>query len=368
MRILHVAESVMGGCGTYLNQLVPLQLADPEISGVRIIVPAHHASQVDRLPQDMIRHFESSGRSIGALRVLAATLRHETREFRPDIVHLHSSFAGLVGRLTPLPGRPRIVYCAHGWGFDIGGGDGSGITRRIAATVERWLSTRADRIIAISDYERQRGIDIGIRADRLTTVKNGIGDIAAPLAANAGATGARSGPRRLLFIGRLDRQKGIDLLIEALRPLGEAVSLRVIGASVVGDTTADFPPAANVKMLGWRNEADIVHELAQADLVVIPSRWEGFGLVALEAMRAGRAVVASRVGGLPEVVEDGVTGVLIKPGDVSALRDAVLSLDDRQLATMGSAGRDRFLKLFTNRRLADEMTAHYRACLAGASC
>jgi len=354
MRILHIAESVKGGCGTYLNQIVPCQLADPETAELRVIVPEAHRTQMDAIPEDILRCFASHGRSIGAMMALSQTIRAEVRDFRPDVIHLHSSFAGLVGRiiLRTIPTRPRIIYCAHGWGFDI---QGSAVKQKVAATVERILAPFADTIVAISDYERQRGIDIGIAPHRIVTVANGVADLGPP------SPPAVGNPRRILFIGRLDKQKGFDTLIEAVRPLDGKVALGVVGASVVGDQSPIADRPDNVTPLGWMNEAQIQRELASAMLVAVPSRWEGFGLVALEAMRAGRAVIASKVGGLPEVVEDGVTGLLIPPDDPVALRSALIELSDDALIAMGAAGRARFLDGFTIGRTVAELKALYRA-------
>jgi glycosyltransferase involved in cell wall biosynthesis len=117
-------------------------------------------------------------------------------------------------------------------------------------------------------------------------------------------------------------------------------------------------------MLGWCNDKQIREQLAWADCVVIPSRWEGFGLVALEAMRAGRAVIASNVGGLPEVIDPGVTGWLVPPDDPSALRATLLSLGDEQLAAAGAAGRRHFVQRFTIERTADALLAVYRQAIA----
>lgn len=356
MRILHVAESVKGGCGTYLNQIVPCQLTDPETAELRVIVPEAHRAQMEAIPAEILRCFASSGRSISAMAALSRTLRTELRDFRPDIVHLHSSFAGVVGRivLRTIPARPRIIYCAHGWGFDI---QGSAIRQKIAATVEHVLAPFADRIVAISDYERQRGIDIGIDPLRIVTVANGIADLPPPPPPPL----ASEGPRRVLFIGRLDKQKGFDMLIEAVRPLGDKIALGVVGASVVGDQSRIGELPDNVSLLGWMNEAQIQQELAKALLVVVPSRWEGFGLVALEAMRAGRAVIASDVGGLPEVVDNGLTGLLIPPENPEALGTALTETSDDQLIAMGAAGRARFLERFTIGRTVGELKALYRA-------
>ena len=106
----------------------------------------------------------------------------------------------------------------------------------------------------------------------------------------------------------------------------------------------------------------------RAEIVVVPSFGEGFGMVALEAMERGRAVIASAVGGLPEIVEDGRTGLLVSAGDADALGGAIRGLagDPARAAGMGAAGRARALEHFSQERCTDRIEAIYRAALAGA--
>ncbi|MET1754401.1 glycosyltransferase [Novosphingobium sp. RD2P27] len=357
MRILHVAESVKGGCGTYLDQLVGAQLADSAIQNVHAIVPDAHVSQLANIPLERLTLFRSQGRSPASLMALWRAVQQVTQTFRPDCVHLHSTFAGAIGRLGFASRRPRpsIVYCAHGWAFDM---EGSAARRTIMASAERALAFGCEGIIAISGHERRRAIEVGIAPERIVTVLNGIVDLPPPPPPRPGSV------RKVLFIGRLDRQKGIDVLLSAIDGLHDRVSLRIIGASVVGDQALTHSPRAGVDLLGWCDEAGIQEELAWADCVVVPSRWEGFGLVAVEAMRAGRAVIASKAGGLPEVIEDGVTGWLVRPEDPAELRSVLLSLSHAQLVDAGAAGRQRFVRRFTIDRTTTALNAVYTQAIA----
>lgn len=366
MRILHVAESVKGGCGTYINQLVRAQLADPAIESVQVVLPDAHVVQVPDIPRSSRTLFSSNGRSLRSLHALWRTTKRELVEFRPDCVHLHSTFAGVVGRtgMTLQRSRPPVVYCAHGWAFDM---PGSSLKRGAMALAERAMSHGCEGVIAISEYERTRGIAVGIAPKRIVTVLNGMAD--APLSQAADMLAPiterpANAPRRILFIGRLDRQKGVDVLLAALDGLADKVVLRIVGSPVVGDQLVLGCERSGVTMLGWCDDARIRQELAWTDCVVIPSRWEGFGLVALEAMRAGKPVIASAVGGLPEVVEAGVTGWLVPPDDPAALRTMLLSLDDAQLTAAGAAGRHRFVRRFTIDPMADALLSVYRQAIA----
>ena len=226
------------------------------------------------------------------------------------------------------------------------------------AWVERVLARVTDRIVTLSRRETETCLAYGFPPEKLVLIYNGIAD--RPPASPAPWPDAR---RKVLFVGRFDRQKGLDVLFEALRPHQDALVARCVGASVVGGgMPADLPP--NVELIGWQSAAEIGALMAACDLVVMPSRWEGFGLVAVEAMRAARMIVASNVGGLPEVVADGVTGRIIPAEDATALAEAMLADDAATRAAMGRAGRARFEAMFTRERSAAAVGEIYAALRA----
>ena len=121
--------------------------------------------------------------------------------------------------------------------------------------------------------------------------------------------------------------------------------MRLIGASVVSKfRRSDLP--ANVSFLGWMNRNQIEAELDQADMVAIPSRWEAFGLVAIEAMRAAKPIIAFRIGALPEIVEDNATGVLCDEVSAEKLVEGFQRATRLDLAAVGRAGYERFTRLY----------------------
>ncbi len=176
-------------------------------------------------------------------------------------------------------------------------------------------------------------------------------------------------PPSVLCIGRFTPQKGFQVAIEAFpRILARYPAARLV---LIGDgpTRADLEARAAslgietaVSFRGWVAPPDIPHEINDSTMVVLPSRYgEGFGLVALEAAQMGRPVIASRVGGVPEIVRDGVTGLLVEPDDASALSNAILTLLDHpeSAASLGRAAL-RYSETFTFDRYADEYDALYR--------
>lgn len=342
LKVLHVAETIRGGIATYLNELHPYQRASYDRHNVHYIVPSDHRDDLVGFEDSEVSVFQRTGRSLAGLLRMAMVTLQQIRRIRPDVVHIHSTFAGLVIRplLFFMRGRPQTVYCPHGWAFSR---ETSRLSHRTTKLVEHLLARITDRIVCISGDEQKQGIDAGIARERLILVYNGISsDRPVPAASSVTWTSHKT---RILFIGRLDRQKGYDLLVETARRLSEAVDVRIIGSSVIG-RQEDLEPPSNVALLGWMNRAEIEAHLEAADLVVIPSRWEAFGLVALEAMRAAKPIVAFRIGALPEIVEDGVTGILSNPVSVDSLVEGIERAAKLDLPATGRRGYDRFRRLY----------------------
>lgn len=359
MRILHITQSLVGGPASYLEELACLQNAEFGVDNVRFLVPSgsqHHLS-VELLPQ--VVTFRSTRRSLPDLVRFAVEVARYVEEFDPTIVHLHSSFAGAVLRplLALRRSSTKVVYCAHGWSFAM---STSAIKRRLYAGAERLLAPMCDKIVNISDAEHHDALQFGLPADKMVTIRNGI---AADVCVSTFDPGAEA-PLSLVFVGRHDRQKGLDVLIQAIQRLRRTnIRLDVVGAPAVDpDPVVQRGFASErVHIHGWLPREMAWNVIARADAVVMPSRWEGFGLTALEAMRLGKPVIASKVGGLAEIVVDGVTGLHTPPGDVEALAALLDSLNRKQLQSMGGAARNRFLASFTSQRMNEELIRLYYA-------
>ncbi|SFQ31894.1 Glycosyltransferase involved in cell wall bisynthesis [Bradyrhizobium sp. Ghvi] len=339
VKVLHIAETIRGGIASYLNELHPQQEASFGAGNVHYVVPSDHRGDL-AVDDAQMTTFGRSGRSVsGLFQMLRASLQ-AIDAFKPNVVHLHSSFAGLVLRpaLAARPQAPSVIYCPHGWAFSRKAGR---VSHQITKAAENLLARTTDRIICISADEFNEAIRAGISADRLTLVHNGISKtrpqpVAAPWPTKK---------TKVLFIGRLDRQKGYDLLIEAARLLEDVLDVRIVGASVVNKYQGPAVPS-NVTLLGWLDRGEIETHLEAADLVVIPSRWEAFGLVALEAMRAAKPILAFRIGALPEIVVDGATGALCEPVSAGQLVEGFRRMLDLDLKVLGNRGYDRFKQFY----------------------
>ena len=254
---------------------------------------------------------------------------------RPAIVHTHTSKAGFVGRLAAAIARvPAVIHQPHGHIFY-----GYYSPRRTAVftALERLAARWTDRIITLTDRGAAEHLARGIgRAEQYATVPSGvpIGELRATAPARAEAR-ARLGLDPDAFVvvglGRLVPIKGFDLLVRALPAVAEHVpSARVL---LVGDGAEREhleALAAALRLTGRLRLAgetlDVAAHLAAADVVAVPSRNEGMGRVIVEAMALGLPVVATAVGGIPDVVTDGECGRLVAPEDVDALSVALIEL------------------------------------------
>ena len=178
---------------------------------------------------------------------------------------------------------------------------------------------------------------------------------------------------RLAVVGRLVPIKGHDVLLRALALVRE--QLAEVALEVAGHGPLEAELRASVSRLGIVDVVSFLGRVApprpvfeRAEVVVVPSFGEGFGMVALEAMERSRPVVASDVGGLPEIVEHGRTGLLVPSGDADALAEALVAVagDSARAAMMGAAGRERALAEFSQERCTDRIEAIYGAALAAA--
>lgn len=357
IKVLHVTETLPGGIATYLRELLPLQIVDFSISGVRVLAPENQLSHLKGLPVAVLRGYKRSGRDLLSLWNLARSLKAQVAEYDPDVVHLHSSFAGAVGRLLRLwlPRKVRIVYCPHGWAFSR---DDSGVSRQIYRWAERLLAPYAHAWIAISQHELDAAVGVGIRPDHAVLIYNGISDsqsLAVPLTPAVDSTYLN-----LLFVGRHDRQKGLDVLLSAMDQFrSKKVRLYVAGAGVVSRPTMQ-ENADNVFWLGWLTGDELLAHYRACDAVVVPSRWEGFGLVAIEAMAASKAVIAARTGALSEIVDDARTGRLFGMGDSRELVEVLSSTDREELIRWGDAGRRKYVEKYDVTRVSLEVSKLYQ--------
>lgn len=345
MKILHVCESLQGGVGSYLDEILPTQQDRYGKRNIALLAPKQHAGYLNWRDDNTYIGYDRTGRNLASIERLQAALRRQIKREQPDILHLHSSVAGAVGRFVAASTvfKGRVVYCAHGWSIDP--------CRRSTAfgafaSVERALYAATDAIVNISPHELEFLPASWRRGGRLRLIQSGIGS-APPAEPSSDEPSDGQRVWRLLFVGRTDHQKGFDLLVDEMAALAGSAHLTVIGGAVIDK--ADEPiQQPNVTMLGWRPRQDIAEHMRKADFVVMPSRWEGMPIVALEAMRAGRPLIASARGPFPHIVKHRQTGLLVDIEEQGFLGRALARVSRSDVRTMGAAAREAFEQRFTS--------------------
>jgi glycosyltransferase involved in cell wall biosynthesis len=353
---MHVMEATIGGTRRHLRDLAAGQAR----AGHEVFVVAA-AEREPRVREDFA-HLVEQGVQVQELPMVrairpvldrrhAGELAATLARVRPEIVHTHSSKAGALGRWASLrTGIGLRVHTPHTFAF-LFDAMFSAPKRVVFRELERALARRTHATIAVS-----RGEADTIRASRVVpaarvhVVENGIDPTpwraAEPLARES--LGVPEGAPLALVVGLLNRAKGQDLAVRALcEPGCESLHLCLAGH---GEDEPDLRALVReldlegrVKLLGWRD--DVPRLLATADLLCLPSRWEGLPYAVLEAMAAGRPVVASAVDGARDLVLEGRTGYLAEVGSVPALGAALArAVADGPVrrAALGATGAERF--------------------------
>jgi glycosyltransferase involved in cell wall biosynthesis len=369
---LHVAYLTAGLRGRgYDTTLVAGSLARGEDS---------MAFVADARDVEIVR-IDELGREISPLRDLVATLRlaRLIRRERPDILHTHTAKAGTVGRVAALlAGRHRPPIVVHTFHGHVLRGYFGPLPSWFFRMLERWLAARTTALIAVSPQVRDDLVALGVApAERFAVIRLGIelDERIAP------AQNGRAESRRYLgiaddrfavgWIGRMTAVKRTDDVLVAFK------RLRDEGVDAVLCMVGDGPDRPHLEQrahelgvvretlfLGYQE--DVAPFYAAFDALVLPSSNEGTPVSAIEALAAERPVVATRVGGVPDVVQEGEDGFLVEPGATDDLADrlGLLARDPALRERMGEAGRRRVLPRYAVERLVDDVDRLYRSLLS----
>jgi glycosyltransferase involved in cell wall biosynthesis len=317
------------------------------------------AALYDRTPGDFEDEIDVPVRRLGKRRGLdlrmIPRLARVFRDFRPDLIHTHSFVLRYVLPAAWLAGRPAIVHTVH----NIAVRDSD----RAGRVIHRWAFRRRVATVAVAG-EVARSFRALFGRDPAATIPNGI-DAAAwrrpeARAAWRNAHGFSPGDVLIVSAARLEPQKNPLGLIDAFAQAGDARLLVAGEGSLLGAARARA--SDRVHFLGVRS--DLPELLSAADVFALASEWEGNPLSVMEAMAAGLPVVAPAVGGVPELVVNGETGLLAPPGDTAALGAALSTLasDAALRARMGQAARAR-AQSFDVRVMADAYAALFERIL-----
>jgi glycosyltransferase involved in cell wall biosynthesis len=250
----------------------------------------------------------------------------------------------LLCRLLPRTWRPQFVVEVHGdWRTAVNGyGDDDGLRSRlgpVADAAARWALREADVVRAVSAYTERLARDAGVagRVERFATFEDAASLLVTPPA-------PMPDEPRAVYVGSLEPVKGVDVLLEAWGEVRRRVPEAVLVMAGDGSRRAAF--GRDAKALGIEMRGNVPHDLVagvldDARFLIVPSRSEGLGRVILEAFARGRPVVGTSVGGIPEMVRGGRTGILVPPEDALALADAIVRAFEDPAATAAMGVRAR---------------------------
>jgi starch synthase len=368
---------VYGGAGVHVEYLAR------EISA--LVSLTVHCQGANRPSAVAHRPWEHLADANSALQVISADLSMVAAVAGADLVHSHTWYANLAGFLAgQLHGIPHVLT-AHSleplrpWKAEqLGGG------YALSSWCERTAMESAAAVIAVSDGMRADILSAypAVAPDRVHVIRNGIDtaqyapDPGTDVLARYGIDPARPS---VAFVGRVTRQKGLAVLLRAAEQLDPAAQLVLCaGQADTPDLAAEVAGLAEhlratrpgiVWIPGMLARREVIQILSHATVFACPSLYEPLGIVNLEAMACGTAVVGSRVGGIPEVVADGRTGLLASPGDPGALAAALNALigDPVRAAALGRAGRERALAEFSWAQIAAQTAELYGTLAATAA-
>lgn len=376
LRVLMVVRPAAGGMKEHVLVLArglvarghSVEIAAPETSDValaaRIAGFTLHALPVSRPLK------QAAGR--GAIDTLAQTIR--SGDF--DVVHAHGLRSGFVDRFAARrAGRTPFVVTAHN--HVLARADTSDAARMRHRVVERALSGLVDRYIAVSDSIACELTEVfRLPADKVVIIHNGVDTapflVAQDRALARLALGVAPDAPVVGLAARFSAQKGLRNLVAAIPELVlrcPGIRVAIGGSGPLESQLREQAVALGVSdAIVWPGQiADMPLFLAALDVYVSPAETEGFSVALIEAGAAGVPVVATRVGGVPEVILDGDTGLLVVPGDPHALAAAVLALrgDPKTASRLANAARERAMSAFSPDRMVDATLAVYADVLAG---
>lgn len=286
---------------------------------------------------------------------------NKIKSMQPDIIAIHSSKVGIIGRIAAKITATPVVFTAHGWSFTEGV---SPKKRMLYRWIEKFGMFFSDKVITVSNYDKQLALKKGVGSDRkIFTIQNGIHDINKSFFSSP-----EKSPPNIIMVARFQNQKDHLSLIKALHKLKDLKwNLQLVGEDggmqqSVKDLVTELKMGERIEFLGSRSDVDEL--LSNSHIFILTSFWEGLPLSILEAMRAGLPVIVSNVGGVNEAVINGETGFVVNDFEnlVKSLEVLIQSPETRE--KMGKLGRKRYVRYFTFDQMYDSIYALYQEVIA----
>jgi glycosyltransferase involved in cell wall biosynthesis len=371
LRIVHCFRSPVGGIFRHVRDLAEAQAAEGHSVGI-VCDSSTGGAREEELIQALLPHLELGlhrtpmKRQVSPSDLLAfLRLFRRIKALDPDILHTHGAKGGVYGRgigtlLRVFGSSVARIYCPHGGSLHYDAATRSG---RLFFRIEHWLETMTDALVFVSEYEaRTYSQKVGPPRKPWRIVPNGIREEEfEPVATRPDAAD-------FLYIGMMRDLKGTDVFIDALARLRDRRGIAPT-AEIVGDGPDKARYEAQVRRLGLESTTRFHPAMAtrtafgMARIVVVPSRAESMPYVVLEAAAAARPIIATRVGGIPEIFA-AEQQRLVAPGDVAALAEAMDNLLDEPSRATAEAQRLREIvhPRFSIQHMTDVVSALYGDC------
>ncbi len=331
-KIMHIVQS-SGGVERYIQMF----LRHIDTTKYENILVCSHDYNVEEY-EDLVVAFENVDmiREINFYYDLKAiwVVHRLIIKYKPDIIYCHSSKAGAIGRAADFFIKNKVVYNPHGWAFSMECGK---LKKMFYCIVERFLAGCTDRIIAISNYEKQIALENHIcPSDKIQVIYNGIDVLEYEKnKINFNVTRADlnipDSSYLIGFVGRLTKQKAPDILLRAAVQIKKKIpqaQFLMVGDGEERERLVQMIEKFNlqdcVHITGWVDNP--MEYITLFDQAMLLSRWEGFGLVLAEYMWAGKPIVATNVNAIPNLIANGVNGLLVEKDNVKEIVKASLQI------------------------------------------
>lgn len=357
MKILHVAETIQGGVATIVDQLICVQVEQGH--HIQVLIPS---DQTEHLSQSQhIVSYKKTGRNFFSFIILAWCFFIQIFHFKPDIIHIHSSFAGAICRailfFCPFI-KVKVVYCPHSFAFMM---QVSEKKKKLYSSIEKIMLLVTDQVICVGKSEYEAALYYGLNPKKLTLIYNGVNELK-----DVDLTQKKylkNSTLHILFVGRFDYQKGFDLLTQLFQyTMHLNVQFTVVGDFVHANTQQKscFP---HVTYTGWIPKHQLAQYYEHADLMIMPSRWEGLPMVALEAFSMGVPLFASNCPSLAEIIDKDEDGYLFENNSIESLINkfdyVYQNIDQHKLMAMSHKVRHKYLHQFTAQQMLNSTMVMY---------
>ena len=327
VKVLYVVEPAIGGVERYVETL--LKYTDHnQVENILICSQNYDEAKMKKIADKVIlirmKHEINAYADFKAIRAI----HHYIKQIKPDIIYAHSSKAGALARIADLGIKNKVIYNPHGWAFNM---QQSTKKKEMYKWVEKILAHFCDKIVCISDAERESALREKIcKPSKLQVIYNGIDleEIEKTTPMSRDKLGIPEDAFVVGMVGRISKQKAPDTFVKAAKLIKEKIPnafFLMVGDGELRDQVESlinqYDLGSSFLITGWVDNPTSYMKIM--DVGMLLSRWEGFGLVLPEYMACGVPIIATNVDGIPNIVKNGVNGMLVDKNDYHEAADAV---------------------------------------------